>query len=334
MELFYFSSPAELDNFVLNAGSLALRSDSAGAEFLESWAWGEVLLQEGKDILRVGVRDKGEIMVAATLIKSPIGGGYFYWYAPRGPVINYQLKIKNYELERFLFTALKKIDGRAVFLRLEPREELRITNYELRIKKTLDLQPAKTLILDLAAGEAELFKNFHSKTRYNIRLAEKKGVEIINGSALDAAEFWRLIHATGERDKFRVHDQKHYKNLLAADPKFIKLYFARYEGKNIAAGLFSFWGDRVTYLHGASDYHFREVMAPQLLQWTVIKEAASAGYKYYDFYGINEQKWPGVTRFKLGFGGRVIDYPGTFDLIFRPGLYSLYNLLRRLKRLL
>jgi len=76
-------------------------------------------------------------------------------------------------------------------------------------------------------------------------------------------------------------------------------------------------------------------MAPYLLQWTVIKEAKkNNNYRYYDFYGIDEKKWPGVTRFKIGFGGFSVKYPGTYDLILRKRIYSLYNFLRRLKRAL
>jgi lipid II:glycine glycyltransferase (peptidoglycan interpeptide bridge formation enzyme) len=136
---------------------------------------------------------------------------------------------------------------------------------------------------------------------------------------------------TGERDAFRIHDKKHYKNMLGASEN-IKLFFATYEGKNIAAGLFCFFGNRVTYMHGASDNEARNLMAPYLLQWEIIKRAKKEAYKYYDFYGIDEKKWPGVTRFKVGFGGFVKEYPGTYDFIFRPAIYNFYEQLRKLKR--
>jgi len=70
------------------------------------------------------------------------------------------------------------------------------------------------------------------------------------------------------------------------------------------------------------------------LQWHLISTAQKYGYKYYDFYGISEIKWPGVTRFKTGFGGEVVNYPGTFDYIISPFWYKIYNFLRRLRRLI
>jgi len=138
---------------------------------------------------------------------------------------------------------------------------------------------------------------------------------------------------TGGRDNFRLHGAAHYKNLLTVAPDFIKLFLAEYRGRNIAAGFFCFWGDKVTYLHGASDNEFRNVMAPYLLQWFLILAAKKEGYRYYDFYGLDEKKWPGVTRFKLGFGGRTVEYPGTYDVIFNSAGYRIYNLARKIRRL-
>jgi lipid II:glycine glycyltransferase (peptidoglycan interpeptide bridge formation enzyme) len=73
-------------------------------------------------------------------------------------------------------------------------------------------------------------------------------------------------------------------------------------------------------------------MAPYLLHWQIMKEGKSSGYKYYDLNGVDEQKWPGVTRFKLGFGGAIINYPGTFDLVFNKTWYNVYKILRMMRR--
>jgi lipid II:glycine glycyltransferase (peptidoglycan interpeptide bridge formation enzyme) len=119
-----------------------------------------------------------------------------------------------------------------------------------------------------------------------------------------------------------------------ANPGFVKLFLAYQGDKCLAAGLWSFYGNKVTYLHGASDHKSRQLMAPYLLQWEVIKQAKDGGYSYYDFFGIDAQKWPGVTRFKVGFGGRVVNYAGTYDLVFKPVKYYFYNLLRKVRRFL
>jgi lipid II:glycine glycyltransferase (peptidoglycan interpeptide bridge formation enzyme) len=326
MELVKLDNLKELDRLV-------------GGEFLQAEFWSELLISEGEAVEYWGVKEddsphssSGEvrkILAAAVLIKKKLFGPFFYYYAPRGPrgekaAIGFLLN----ELKKEKFNSLNS-KAKAIFLRIEPEEKISSVN----LKKTIDLQPKKTLWLDLSLSEEELLKAMHQKTRYNIRLSEKKGVVIREGggTAKDFSEFWRLMSLTSERDAFRIHNQKHYKNLLGASNN-IKLYFAQFEGKNIAAGLFCFFNDRVTYMHGASDNEARNLMAPYLLQWEVIKTAKKEGYKYYDFYGIDEKKWPGVTRFKGGFGGVVKEYPGTYDFIFRPFVYNLYELLRKLRR--
>jgi lipid II:glycine glycyltransferase (peptidoglycan interpeptide bridge formation enzyme) len=328
MKLFYFAEKKELDDFIKSA------ADSRRAEFLQSWPWGELLRTEKADILRAGIsaeiNGKEITAAAATLIKNALPGSYSYWYAPRGPIFQKGiLEKKREEIEDFLYSEIKKLDARAIFLRVEPMENIasRLFNF----KKTVDLQPKQTLLLDLSFSAAEILKGMHQKTRYNINLALKKGVEIREGNSTDFEEFWRLMSLTGARDSFRLHRAGHYRNLLTVPQ--IKLFFASLDGRNIAAGLFCFWGDKVTYLHGASDNKFRNAMSPYLLQWNLIQKAQAEGYRYYDFYGVDENKWPGVTRFKLGFGGQIENYPGTYDVIFRPVLYHVYGVIRKLRRL-
>lgn len=305
----------------------------AGGEFLQAVFWGELSARGGEEIEYWGTRDGEKILAAALIIKKPLFGSFFYWYAPRGPRGD-KMAVD------FLLNGLKKEKSSAIFFRLEPEELPSDEKIKNNLKKSVDLQPKKTLMLDLNKSEEELLKLMGQKTRYNIRLAEKKGVKIIPGTANDFSEFWRLMSLTGERDAFRLHSASHYENLISASSADsndnsdgrIKLFFARANGKNIATGLFCFFGDRATYMHGASDNEARNLMSPHLLQWEVIKWAKKEGYKYYDFYGIDEKKWPGVTRFKVGFGGFVKEYPGTYDFVFRPGIYNLYEFLRKLRR--
>lgn len=340
MELFYFSKSPEDEKKLTDF--IKRNSAQSGAEFLQSFEWGNFLELGGEEVIRVGVREGENILLIATLVKKIIFKNYFYLSAPRGPLGS------GSALEFFL-TALKKLYRSALFLRFEPLN-FEPLNFELgRInakinqaansknifKKTINLQPAKTLILDLNKNEDELLKEMHQKTRYNIRLAEKKGIIIKEGDINDLKEFWRLLQTTGERDNFRLHSFSHYEKLLAINktaPGFIKLFMAQYEGKNIAGGIFLFYGNKVTYLHGASDNNFRNLMAPYLLQWALIKKARAENYLAYDFFGIDEEKWPGVTRFKLGFGGRVFNYAGTYDFIFKPAAYRFYEGLRKLRR--
>jgi lipid II:glycine glycyltransferase (peptidoglycan interpeptide bridge formation enzyme) len=250
-----------------------------------------------------------------------------YFYSPRGP--------KDVGLVDDIKKAAK--DNQVIFWRLEPLSEDFISlakEQGLIVKKTIPLQPEETLVLDLSKSEAELLADMKQKTRYNIKLAEKKKLEIREGREEDFEYFWQLMKGTGARDGFRTHTKDYYYHLFKNTEKKVKLYLASYQNKVIAAAFFSFFAETVTYIHGASSHEDRQLMAPYLLQWELIKKAKSLGYKYYDFYGISENKWPGVTRFKLGFGGFQKKYPGTFDLVFKPGRYALYKLIRKIRRLI
>jgi peptidoglycan pentaglycine glycine transferase (the first glycine) len=314
------------------------------AELLQSWAWGEFQEKVGVKVLRLGVEDGGKLVAVASLIKrsSPLGMNYFY--CPRGPIVNYKLSIINEKLFDFLLSEIKKIANKekVIFLRIEPIDK--INNSSFIINNSLDVQVSKTIMLDLTKSEEELLAAMHQKTRYNIRLAEKKGVAIkesplsrgvAEGRGVSDDEFekfWSLMSATVNRDGFRLHEKEYYKKMLSTEN--IKLFFADYQNKIICAGIFSFFGDTAVYLHGASANENRELMAPHLLQWELIKKAKASGCKYYDFFGIDEKKWPGVTRFKRGFSGEEMNYPGTFDVIFEKTKYKVYKFLRTIRRLI
>lgn len=335
---------------------------ASGSEFLLTPTWGEILEKEGKEIKFLAVvRDlsdgkpktlAGEFLALIMIIKQPLLKRCFYWYAPRGPLLNLALNPEErIPVLKFLFTAIRRVNPRALFLKIEPANpdlDLNTKDFQqsafssvLRILSSPDIQPRRTLVIDLKKSSEELLAACNQKTRYNIRLAEKKGVVIKAGFANDFPEFWRLMQITGERDGFRLHEKKHYENLIknvnddkdsSQEKNFLSLYFAEYEGRKIATALTYSFGRKVTYLHGASDNEYRQLMAPQLLQWEIIKSAKARGAHLYDFYGIDEKKWPGVTRFKQGFSGEERVYSGAYDLIFRPAMYKIYKLSKIIRR--
>ncbi len=271
--------------------------------FLQSDRWAQLQTKSHYPSIKVG---------SAFFLKKPLFLRKHYLYGPRVGAVD--------------LAALRQ-GSDAVFVRLEPNA----ANWTGGGSKTIPIQPAKTIILDLTQSETELLTAMHQKTRYNIRLAAKKGVLIkVDNTRID--DFLRLMSQTTERDNFFAHDADYYRAMAQFDPNFIKLILAEYQGQVIAAGLFCFCQPTVIYMHGASSNEFRNIMAPYLLQWAAIKQAQELGYKYYDFYGIDAQKWPGVTRFKEGFGGTEINYAGTFDLVLQPGWYFIYKLLRWLRR--
>lgn len=305
--------------------------------FTQSAEWASILENEGKKVERLAVVDGEQVLAQALVCYLPLPFGGRYAFSPGGPLIKEQ-SVAVYAA--FMDFLQKK---QCLFWRVEPAE----TFFEkLSAKKVSDVNPRTTVVLDLKKTEEELFAAMHTKTRYNIRLAEKKNVQIVIGKKWDA--FWKLMSATGERDGFRLHDQKHYEAIFASP--LVTQLSAEIDGRVVATAIFVGYGTTFTYLFGASDYEFRQYMAPQLLQWEGIRLAKRLGYVRYDFFGIappaggrcskdgeynydEKHQYAGVTRFKLGFGGQMEQRPGTFDLIISPRKYWLYALMRRLRRL-
>lgn len=323
---------------------VAKHGPKSGA-FLQSWEWGEFQKKFGRKIWRLGIMENTVLTGTAQIIKCPLPFRRSYLYCPRGPIIS----IKYKEIFEFLLKETSKIakNANAVFFRFEPTDEnykLQITNYKLF--KTTPIQPEHTLLLDLTKSEGELLAAMHHKTRYNIRLAERHGVTVHRTRLTDPEMlkedfeiFWNLLSKTSVRDGFRPHPKNYYWQMLntlmpqpagSTPTPNAALYSAKYQNKTLATNLIMFFGETVTYLHGASSDEDRNVMAPYLLHWQIVKEAKRLDYKFYDFWGIDEVKWPGVTRFKKGFSGIEVAYLGTFDLPINKLWYKIYRLAKKI----
>lgn len=330
MRIINITEKKQLNDFVGN---------EKNSQFLQSWQWGEFQKQASGAVWRVGVEENGILVASAKLVKKQLPIKKNYFYCGRGPIIaeNPPAGLKAENILNFLFNGIEKIakgEG-AMFLRFEPacpKFKFAFSALNFQIFKTIDVQPSKTLILDLTKSEDEILKQMRQKTRYNIRLAEKKGVKIVEAGADRFEEFWQLLSTTGDRDEFNLHGRSYYQAMLKMESDFVKLSFAEYRRKALACSLVIFFGDTATYIHGGSSDENREVMAPYALQRHNIKLAKKSGCEYYDFHGIDEKKWPGVTRFKAGFGGRIVEYPGTFDLVYDEGWYSIYKMVRKIRR--
>jgi len=311
----------------------ALKSGS-GIHFAQSFAWGEVYVREGKRVARLAVEEGGRQILAAQVLYQSLPFGWSYAFCPKGPIE------VNKEAIETLINYLK-VKG-CIFFRFESPKEL--VNNKFLIKKTIGVNPRATTVLDLTESEEDLLIKMHPKTRYNIRLAEKKGLVIKEEKNPD--ELLRLMKLTGERDKFRLHSDKHYEEVLNSE--IVKQINIESGGETIATGVFVGYGDTFTYLYGASDHNFRSFMAPHLIQWEGIKLGKKLGFTKYDFFGIApkarvaggeysydpKHQYAGVTRFKLGFGGETKEEPGTYDLIINKKKYYLYQILRRIRRLI
>ncbi len=311
-----------------------LKNNSQHNPFTQSWAWGDILLAEGKKVERLAVVDGEKVLAQAQVVYSDLPLGWQYAFCPKGPVFE-KSEIRNPKSEIYgCFLDYLK-NKNCIFFRVEPENiQYPISN----IKKSVDINPSATLILNLEKKEEELLAGMHQKTRYNIHLAEKKELKISSEKNLEV--FWLLMNQTGARDKFKLHAKNHYSRVLNS-PLIFQLA-AYFNNTPVATAVFAKFGNMFTYLYGASDYAHRDLMATYLLQWEGMKMGKSSGCQWYDFFGVapltdgnydQRHQYAGVTRFKLGFGGMPHQAPGTFDLVIDYKKYQIYNLLRKIRRI-
>lgn len=322
------------------------------APFQQSWAWGEFQKACGAKIFRIAaVRNQNIAGIAQGLLE-PWRFGQQTLTVFSGPVVDFKLGPKEYQ--EALGLLINKLVNEAknqkvMYLHLETaiekRNESIFKKFEVENKfiRAKAFQPVDTIILDLKDDENSLLQKMHEKTRYNIRLAEKKGVSITSYSGLSAKEkiyeFIKINEETTFRDKFSSHSPGYYKKMAEILPEeMFRLHIASFDSQSIAANIVVNFANTSTYVHGASGNQFRNVMAPHLLQWRQILEARAAGKNWYDFFGIQTEErkrqsksgasWAGITRFKLGFGGQIFSYLDARELPIKKTWYSLLKAIR------
>jgi lipid II:glycine glycyltransferase (peptidoglycan interpeptide bridge formation enzyme) len=201
-----------------------------------------------------------------------------------------------------------------------------------------NIQPPRTLVVDIRGSEEDILAHMKQKCRYNIRLAEKKGVTVRPWN--DIGAFHRMIQITGGRDGFGVHTLEYYRRAyeLFHPSGMCELMMAEYESKALAALMVFGHGRRAWYVYGASNDEERNRMPTYLLQWEAMRWAKARGCEEYDLWGVPDEDeaaleahfearqdglW-GVYRFKRGFGGKLERAAQAMDRVYNPALYRLY----------
>jgi len=231
----------------------------------------------------------------------------------------------------------------AVFLKIEPDswedDTVPIDTSHISFRTSLhNIQPPRTIVVDLHGTEDDILARMKQKTRYNIRLAGKKDVAVRPWD--DLAAFHQMMLVTGGRDGFGVHSLEYYQRAYELfQPKGLaELLVAEYEGTPLAALMVFAHGRRAWYIYGASNDQERNRMPTYLLQWEAMRWARSKGAEEYDLWGVpdvdeesleahfterSDGLW-GVYRFKRGFGGEVKRAAQAMDRVYNPLLYKLY----------
>lgn len=318
---------------------------------LQSYDWGEFKARFGWHPVRILVEDAGEPVAGLQVLLRHLPFGTVA-YAPRAPVAVFS---NSAYLDALLgeVHAKARLSG-AIFLKIEP--EMRSSSF---LESALlnrgfvasgCVQPRSTIILDLRPDLTTLMGKLNRQTRYNIRLAGRRGLTIRQGTADDIDRFYCLLVETSQRSGFAIHSLEYYRTMWRTfgDREMIALVMAELDGEPLAAALMLTAGRRAYYLYAASSGKHRNLKPNDLLQWECIKLAKSQGCLSYDLWGIPDaigeaveqgvdpeassasqakcyahDMW-GVYQFKRGFGGQIVRYASAYDYVYSRARYWLY----------
>ncbi len=310
---------------------------------LQSWEWGNFKEKTGAIVERIGIFEKSKLTKGLQVS--------FH----RVPVINKNVGYlpKGYMPDITQLSALKHLaqQNNAIFIKLEPNvaQKVGVNSGYKNISKFLfdngavagkPLFTKYTFQLDLSKTEEILFKNLHSKTRYNVNLAYKKGVRIFENTSKEGMkQYLEILQETTKRQGFYAHTPKYFldmwdtlgKNTSSTGPK-LRIFNAVYNNQVLTSWIIFIFKDYIYYPYGASRSVHREVMASNLMMWEMIKLGKQQNCKIFDMWGSlgpdadKKSSWYGFHRFKKGYGGDLVEFLGTYDLVTNPPLYSIFKI--------
>jgi len=323
---------------------------------LQTWEWSEVKSRFGWSPLPYFWQDEaGKVQAAAFVLRREVripglAARLRVLYVPKGPLLDWgEAKLRTRVLGDL--QAIGR-DQQAIFIKIDPdvrlgsgipgeshahddplgqlvASELEKTGWHLSAEQ---IQFRNTVVIDLKLDPNQLLANMKQKTRYNIRLAERKGVSVRIGAETDIPDLYHMYAETAQRDGFVIRDEVYYRTLWSTffQAGLAEALIAEVEGEACAAIIVFRFGKRAWYMTGMSRQIHREKMASYLLQWRAIERLRAAGVESYDLWGApdvfdeSDPLW-GVYRFKEGFAGVVERTMGAWDLPLRPMLYRFYT---------
>jgi len=284
----------------------------------------------------------------------PAGKAYTPWtigYLPKGPIP-----------DKKMIKELEKIgkEEKCIFIQLEPnvilrchpelvsgspsKKMLKLVQHDKLLPSFHPLFTKYTFVIDLTKSEEELLKKMHPKTRYNIKVAQKHGVKVVEDNSDEAFEtYLKLMQETTKRQNFYAHTQQYHRLQWKTLPHKIinqlssHLLLAKYQGKTLVAWILFVYKDTLYYPYGASGSENRETMASNLMMWEAIKFGKKLGLKKFDMWGSlgpspdKNDPWYGFHRFKQGYGGELVEFVGSYDLVINPILYNFYKAVDKLR---
>lgn len=313
--------------------------NQAAVHPLQSWEWGEFRKKAGNEVIRLGAFEGQKLTNSYQLTAHPI------------PYTNLKVLVclRSSVPDKATLNAIREVGRRqnALFIKFEPNVAIPAVDAQRakfnRVKSQLlkngtvagKSQFARySFLVDLTKPEEELFANLNSKTRYNVRLAQKHAVEVSEDNSQEAwSAYWELTEETTKRQHFYAHT-KRYHELLWETLKPVgitHLLKATFQGKVLSTWMLFLFHDTLYYPYGAWSGEHKEVMANNLMMWEAMRWGKAHGAKSFDLWGAagpetpKDDSWWGFTKFKEGYGGELVEFLGSFDLVLNPPLYSLYK---------
>ena len=330
---------------------------SGHGDVLQCWEWGELKSRTGWRPLHLGVKDRERLTAVALVLSRPIPHtGRCLFYCPRGPIADPAAPDAFESIIAQIRDHARQ--HRAIALKIDPAiprdaDEFvaRLTSAGFCSARSVGpgfgaTQPHAVMKVDIAPAEDDLLATFHSKWRYNIRLAARKAVTVSAECTRDDMDvFYDLLEVTAERDGFRVRSRSYFHDIwdVVIERDLGRLSMAYADDAPIAGAVAFVLGHQCWYVYGASDYEYRKLMPNHLVQWEMMRWAKSRGCTMYDMRGVSpevdgeptDEHLAGLNRFKRGFGAQYVEYVGDWDLVFSPCWYAAFQrLLPMARRLL
>jgi lipid II:glycine glycyltransferase (peptidoglycan interpeptide bridge formation enzyme) len=317
-------------------------------DVLQCMEWGEVKARTGWQPFTVAVVEEGRIVAGTLALRRAAPMGRSILYCPRGPVVDFG----NAEALRWLVEGLRQLarEQRAILVKIDPP----VGGESASVLRQAGFRPApvpekgfggtqpRAVMKTFPLGDDDaLLARFKPKTRYNLRLAERKGVEVTGDTTReDLRAFYDVLVETGERDGFHVRDFGYYERLWSCiiQPGLGRLFVARHAGQVLGGAIDFVLGKQCWYVYGASSNEKRNLMPNYLVQWRMMQWARDRGCGVYDFRGIPLDRpgagsdLEGLVRFKAGFDAQYVEYVGEWDLPLSAPLYRAFTLLEPLVR--
>ncbi len=307
--------------------------------FMQSSWWADFRATTGYGHFGVVLRDGGAIVGGAVVMKLAYSPESCFYYVPEGPVLPSDESIAGEVFERILeFIENERRTERRIVshLRIEPRWQ-HLPGF-VRGFRALPpfvdrfVEPRNTLCIDLRPTEEAILAQMKPKGRYNVRVAQRHGVTVVeDASEQGLADFVSIHEKTAARQGIQAKPPRYFRTLvdILSSLQRGSIFFAEYEGTRLAVAVVVYFGGRATYFFGGSlDVH-RHVMAPYVLQFEAMRRSKARGHEWYDLWGISPKDEPGhpwqrIAVFKHMFGGVEINLVPTLDLVYDQAAYERY----------